>query len=155
MMSGASKAHVDIRDTLQGELCGRRGTCRVIGNDLAVFVASSNRYYYPDLTVLCDKEATYRSSAIAQLTNPTMIIEVLSKTTGDIDRGEKFHAYFSISGFTEYILVDSQSVRVDSFYREAPDTWSMRSYYRMDDEVEFRSMGVRLPIHLIYAEVTL
>ncbi len=155
MMSGGSQAHASINDTLQGELYLRRGDCKVRGSNVAVYVESSNRYYYPDLTVVCADEQQYTNASIAQLVNPTMIVEVLSKGTEHIDRGEKFHAYFSIPSFMEYILVDSRSVRVDAFYREAPDSWSMRSYYRMDDEVEFRSMGVRLPIHMIYAEVTL
>lgn len=153
MMSGASRAHVDIRDTLQGELYKKTGHCQVKGSDQAVFIQNANKYYFPDLTIVCNKQPRYTSSRISQLTNPTLIVEVLSESTEMVDRGEKFHAYFSIPGFQEYALVDSRSPRVDTYYREAPDTWSMRTYYRMNDVVELRSMDVKLPLSIIYQEV--
>jgi Uma2 family endonuclease len=155
MMSAASQAHVDIRDTLQGELYKRKAGCQVKGSDQAVFIRSSNKYYFPDLTVVCGKEPTYTPSKISQLTNPTLIVEVLSDSTEVIDRSEKFHAYFSIPEFMEYVLVDSRTRRIDTFYRQAANTWSMRSYYRPDDQVEFQSMNLTLPLHLIYQEVSL
>jgi Uma2 family endonuclease len=127
----------------------------VKGSDQAVFIRSSNTYYFPDLTIVCGKEPTYTPSKISQLTNPTLIVEVLSESTEIIDRSEKFHAYFSIPGFMEYVLVDSRRTRIDTYYREAPDAWSMRSYNRPDDRVEFRSMGLTLPLLLIYQEVSL
>ena len=155
MMAGAKNPHIIVRDEVQLALGNRRGRCKVRGADQAVFVESLNRYYYPDITIFCHEQPKYTSSSISQLLNPTLIVEVLSESTESTDRGEKFHAYFRIPEFQEYVLIDSRSIRVDTFFREASNSWSMRSYYRMDDEVEFRSMGVKLPISVIYADVAL
>ena len=126
-----------------------------MGSEMIISLPRVGSYYFPDLSAVAKQDRKFLNSDPAQLLNPTMIVEVAEQETFLIDRVEKFRAYFSIPSLIEYVLVDSESVRVDTFYQEGADHWSMRSYYRMDDEVEFRSMGVKLPISLIYREVAL
>ena len=145
---------VTLQDNLLVELLQRCENHRVMGSEMIIALPQAGSYYFPDLSAIAKQDRNFLSSDPAQLLNPTMIVEVVEQETFLIDRVEKFRAYFSIPSFIEYVLVDSESVRVDTFYQEGADHWSMRSYYRMDDEVEFRSMGVKLPISVIYADVT-
>ena len=147
---------VIIQDNLFGELYQRcTNNCRVSSSEVIIALTGADSYYFPDLSISSKHDRNFLSSDPAQLLNPIAIVEVVEQETFLIDRVEKFRAYFSIPSLNEYVLVDSQSVRVDTFYQEGGDHWSMRSYYRMDDEVEFRSMGVKLPINVIYADVTM
>ena len=154
-MAGASENHLTVRDNLQIKLTNLQQRCRVKGSDLAVFITAQNKYYYPDLTVICDEKPLYTDRKIAQLLNPTLIVEVLSESTDGTDRGEKFHAYFSLPSIQEYVLVDSQRIRVDVFYREAASTWSMRSYYAPEQRVHLQSLKLDVPVGAIYADTDL
>ena len=146
---------VILQDSLFGELYQQCDKHRVSSSELIIALPEADSYYFPDLSVSAKQDRKFFSTDPAQLLNPTMIVEIVEQNTFLIDRVEKFRTYFSIPELTEYVLVDSETIRVDTFNQEGRDHWSMRSYYGTDDEVEFRSMGIKLPISFIYSEVTL
>lgn len=152
MMSGGKVAHNDIIGNTYFALRSKQGFCKVKNSENAVSIATLNKYFFPDLTVTCQKP-TYEEGGIARLTNPELIIEVLSKSTGDYDRGDKFAAYRQLDSFKEYILIDSRALRVDTFYRESNDLWHIRSYYSEDQAVEVRTLGINIPMEVIYEDV--
>lgn len=152
MMSGGSIAHNDIIDNVFGVLWTNKGTCKVKNSENAVAIDHLNTYFFPDLTVTCSKPE-YEEGGIAKLTNPELIIEVLSKSTAEYDRTDKFTAYRQLDSFKEYILIDSQRMRVDTFYREKKEFWHIRSYFNPDHEVEVRTLNLLLPITEIYAGI--
>ena len=154
MMAGGTVAHNDIIDNTFAALRARQGGCKVKNSENAVSVAALGKYFFPDMTVTCGKPE-YAEGSIALLTNPDLIIEVLSPQTADYDRSDKFTAYRHLESFREYILIDSQTLRVDTFYRESPELWHIRSYYSLEQEVEIRTMGITVAMNVIYDEVEL
>lgn len=149
MMSGGKVAHNDIIDNTFTALRNQQGSCKVKGSENAVAIPKLNRYFFPDMTVTCQKP-TYEEGGIARLTNPELIIEVLSESTADYDRSDKFTAYRQLNSFKEYILIDSRKMRVDTFYRESHDLWHIRSYYENDQAVEVKTLGIEVPMSVVY-----
>jgi Uma2 family endonuclease len=129
--------------TIPSELYGLRD---------AVSIPELNRYFFPDLTITCDK-TNYEEGGIAKITNPQLIIEVLSESTAEYDRSDKFAAYRQLTSFKEYILINSRRMRIDTFYRETNELWHIRSYYQEDQSVKIQTMGIELPLSLIYEGV--
>lgn len=87
--------------------------------------------------------------------NPQVIIEVLSPSTEDYDRGRKFQAYRRISELEEYILVAQQSVRVEHFVRQTATMWTMTEYSKLAATIDLPSLLVTLPVRAIYEELEL
>ncbi len=105
-MGGASSRHVLIVTNLVIELGSqlKKGPCRVFSTDLRVRVDTSGLYTYPDVVVICDAPE-FSDDQRDTLLNPVLIIEVLSDSTKDYDRGGKFEQYRTIKSFKEYLLV--------------------------------------------------
>src|SRR5438132_1048373 len=101
-MSGGSREHAAIASNIVRHFGNRlRQGCRVYGSDLAIFVPDGQPYRYPDASVVCG-ETHFRSIEGRDcLENPIMLVEVLSPTSADFDRGTKFEQYKSIAGFAE------------------------------------------------------
>ncbi len=152
MMSGGSIAHNDIIDNTFLALATQKGKCKVKNSENAVYIDNVKSYFFPDLTVTCNKP-TYEKGGIAKLTNPELIIEVLSESTADYDLRDKFSAYRQLDSFKEYILIDSRRMRVDTYYRESHQYWHIGSYFNPDHEVDVRTLGLKLPLSVIYDDV--
>jgi Uma2 family endonuclease len=152
MMSGGSIAHNDTIDNVFTALRVNQGTCKVKGSENAVAIDHLNTYFFPDLTVTCNKPK-YEEGGIAKLTNPELIIEVLSESTAEYDRTDKFTAYRQLDSFREYILIDSRRMRIDTFYRETKEFWHIRSYFNPDHVVEVQTLDLKLSMEVIYEGV--
>ena len=95
-MSGASRSHVLITDNVFFALKqALQGSCRVYSSDLRLWIQSAKLFAYPDVMVSCDEEQVFPGPT-ESLMNPALIIEVLSKTTRNYDRGDKFMYYRSL-----------------------------------------------------------
>lgn len=103
---------------------------------------------YPDISVYCgdpelgDNETT--------LLNPAVIIEVLSPSTRDYDRGGKFAHYGSIGDLQDYLLVDPSAVLVEHYRRVAQDEWLLHVYSDMAAVIALESLGLSLSLESIY-----
>ena len=130
----------------------RGGPCEVFSTNLRVQVEKNIHYTYPDVVVVCGdvKLADGRSDTI---TNPTVIVEVLSESTRDYDRGSKFTAYRGIETLTDYILIDQDTVHIEYFSKEPDSIWRLREYFSPREFVEIKSAGAVLPIEAIYERV--
>jgi Uma2 family endonuclease len=96
----------------------------VLSSDQRISADSGERYVYADVAVC----GAVRSEARAEdvLTNPTVIVEVLSRTTETYDRGEKWEAYQRLPSLTDYLLMSQTLPRIEHFQREADGTWRYR-----------------------------
>lgn len=152
-MTGASMAHNWIVANLGGELHGRLrgGPCRSAQSDMRVKVSSSVRYVYPDVIVVCG-EPRLEDEVFDTLLNPTLIMEVLSKTTEYYDRGEKFEHYRTIETLREYVLVAQDQVHVERFVRTG-DQWIGSACGDIDGTLDLRSIKCEIPLRDIYHEV--
>ncbi len=154
-MSGGSPRHADLHGNIYAALHAmlRGSQCKPYNSDLRVRV-SSRMYAYPDVSVVCGKlQLADEQKDI--LLNPIVIFEVLSPSTEQYDRGEKFQLYRTIASLREYVLVDQTKVRVEQYIYQDASTWILRDHQGLDAELKLGSISASLPLHLIYDGVDL
>lgn len=135
-----------LKSTLKKQ--GKSG--RVIGSSVKIYVEDVDLYTYPDVLVVCgDLECHLGNDAV---TNPTLIVEVLSDNTTNYDRGAKFRKYCSIPSFKEYVLVSQDEPVVEVLFRDI-DFWRMTTTVGLDRSVRLNSLDIEIPLSLIYEEI--
>lgn len=153
-MSGASEKHNRVASNLHiliGQLIW--GTnYEICQSDLRVFNPINNGYVYPDL-VIFEGEPIYLDDQFDTLTNPKIIIEVLSKSTMEFDKGEKFTLYRQIKSLKEYILVHQDQPFTESFYRKENDLWQIDSFIGLESEMEIKAIQQKIAFEKIYRKV--
>lgn len=153
-MAGASLAHNRIVSNIHATLYNALQTkpCDVFTSDLRLWVKQENRAVYPDIMVICG-EPHLVEGRTDTVTNPKLIIEVLSKSTAEDDRSDKFQAYWSLDTFEEYVLVDQYRVRVEYFRRVNEKLWELLVFTQSGDILTLKSIKVELPLDKIYHQV--
>lgn len=153
-MTGASRSHVRLTSNVAFEvrLQLRGGPCEVFDSDLRVYVEACRAIFYPDCTVACDAPQ-FTPSGMATLTNPTVIIEVLSPSTYRTDRGFKSDCYRSLASLAAYVLVAQDEPRIEAFVRQPDDTWRYEVASGMDGVLRLECIGCELRLAQIYARV--
>lgn len=154
-MAGGTLAHSLIATNIAGSLregIKRKGkTCRTYGSD-AQIATSDEDFVYPDSFVVCGKNETDSKHRHA-ITNPILIVEVLSKSTALYDREEKFQAYQNLKSFQEYILVSQDKVLVEVFYKPLDNVfWQYRAYRNLNEIIELKSIDVEITLNDIYLD---
>lgn len=153
-MSGASRFHnrisMNLSVSLGSYLKGKQ--CTPYGSDLRVHVQQNTLYTYPDITIVCGEEE-YLDDKFDTLTNPKVIIEILSPSTKDYDRGSKFMLYRAIPSLVEYVLVDSEAVCIERFYKNEEGIWSLFEYKELTDLVYFAAIDFKISVEEIYSNV--
>ncbi len=118
-MSGGSLNHAmisgDVFGLLRGQLRGR--SCRIAGSDLRLQVAPDGLYAYPDIVVFCG-EPRFSDPRTDTITDATLIIEVLSSSTENYDRGFKFEQYRRIRSLKDFIVIAQDRVYVEHWSRQ-------------------------------------
>jgi len=153
-MAGTSRRHGILAGNAFAALHPqvRQQRCDIFQNDMRVKVAVTGLYTYPDIVVACGG-GQYEDSEVDTLLNPTMIIEVLSKSTAAYDRGEKFQQYRKLPSLEDYILV-SQDRRLIELYSRQPDgRWLLSEYSELNDMIELPSIGCHLALRDVYNQV--
>lgn len=155
-MAGGTLNHGLICGNMFGELRNmlreNNNACKVINSQIKLYAKNQNSFFYPDVMVICDGIILSDEEPNA-VTNPVLIIEVLSKHTAAYDRGEKFYKYRSLSSFKEYVLIEQNKPYVDRLYRDSPSYWNMATYIGLDKEVELLSLDISIPMSAIYEDV--
>jgi Uma2 family endonuclease len=151
-MSGASLKHNDVFSNLFGEIQGKlKGkNCRPYGSDLRIHVPKNSLYTYPDISIICDK-ADLTDDKFDTATNPTVIIELLSQSTRNCDKLEKFSLYRDIDSLKEYILVDTQKIHIENYVRNADNTWQLTDYNAISDNLIITAVNISVSIADIYS----
>ena len=155
-MAGAVTTHNRITRNLTRRLDEKLdgSDCEVLGSDQRVR-ARRTRYCYPDLIVACSPLVFDPPDGEVILTNPRVLIEVLSPSTESDDRGEKFDDYRHLESFEEYLLVAQHRPRVEPFYREPDGEWMIgRTVHGLDGVLHIRCLGIDVPLAQVYARVT-
>ena len=155
-MSGAKVPHNRITSNLLAELGMRlKGKkCRPYNSDQRIHIPSNTLFTYPDISIVCGEVITLNDDEYNVL-NPTVIIEVLSKSTKNYDRGEKFKLYRDIPTLKEYILVDSQSIHIEAFRMNKNNHWELEEYNAIDTDLEVKAINVNILLNDIYDGVKL
>ena len=152
-MSGALLPHVIITDNTSFGLRSRlQGSgCRPFGSDLRIHIPSNTLFTYPDISVFCGEVKTLNNDKFNAL-NPVIVIEVLSKSTKDYDRGDKFTLYRDIPSLKEYVLIDSLSVFVQVFAINASGKWELTEYKSLNDVLLLQSLSVSIALKDVYED---
>lgn len=127
--------------------------CTTINNDIKLHIEAVNKFVYPDVMVVCGPVERSEKEPNA-VTNPIVIVEVLSESTESYDRGDKFHAYRKIESLKEYILIDQYKAQVETFRRES-DLWKITRVEGLDEELLIESLGISIRLEHIYEGVEL
>lgn len=154
-MAGGTLEHGRLQASIAGELRAAlsraKRPCNVFGSDARVFVEESERTFYPDASVVCGKRRAAFDDPHA-MTNPIVLVEVLSDSTEKDDRGEKFAHYRKLASLEEYVLV-SQDKKLVEVFRRSPEGWVL-SEAGPGQELELRSLGVAVSIDAVYFDPT-
>jgi Uma2 family endonuclease len=155
-MGGASERHNLIVTNVVGELRLQLKSqpCRIYANDMRVKVAPTGLYTYPDIVVVCG-EARFDDEQRDTLLNPTLLVEVLSKSTEAYDRGEKFEHYRKLDSLAEYVLISQEKVHVDHYLRQPDRHWLLSETGTLDSTVRLAVIGCDLALAEIYDKVDL
>jgi Uma2 family endonuclease len=149
-MAGGSPRHAKIGFNLAvavgKHLQGK--PCRGANGDQRIRIEEADRSLYPDLVVSCPPER-YSADDPHALVNPILIIEVLSPSTQEFDRNEKFDCYAQIPELQHYVLVSQERVLVEHFQR-AQDGWLLRRFNRREDIVTISDLEIEIPLAEIY-----
>ena len=145
-MAGGSVAHNQVSGNIFASLRGQlRGEpCRVFIADVRLTLADRNAYFYPDVMVSCGAADRTRQDGISQ---PALIVEVLSGSTEDFDRGDKFEAYRGLDSLHGYVLVSPERRTVEVFTRE--DGWREPVPQR-EGTVTLGQLGLRLDVAEVF-----
>ena len=155
-MAGAAPAHNTISVNILRELSNQlRGQpCEPWGSDQQVKIPSRRAVPYPDITVACPP-FEYDEQHRMALLNPRVLIEVLSPSTENYDRDEKFDLYKLIPSLQDYILVASDRRRIQLFTRQENGTWAQRVAAQDNECIEITSISCRLCLDDVYERLEL
>lgn len=128
--------------------------CSTLTSDQKVYIPTTNRIVYPDVTVICEEPQFYLGSP-AVITNPQLIVEVLSTDTEAYDRTTKFENYCSIPSFREYVLVAQDRPFIEAFYLHDPETalWKINRASGLEASITLLSLGCELALKDVYRGV--
>jgi Uma2 family endonuclease len=121
-------------------------------NDMRLWLPLTRRYVYPDIMVI-QGEPIYHENNKTIVTNPLVIVEVLSNSTKDYDRGGKFLAYRSIPEFREYILIDQYSYHIEQFAKNSDGKWVLTEYDSEELVLILESVEFQIPLSEIYERI--
>jgi Uma2 family endonuclease len=155
-MSGVSDEHDAIEGNIHAFLRAqiRERGCRVFLANMRIKVPSAPPYRYADLSVVCGKAELEEIGGVDALTNPQLIIEVLSPSTEAYDRVDKFTHYKSIPTLREYLLVAQHRPHVTRLFRQDDGTWIHTEANELEATLTLGSLGCELPMTEIYAGVS-
>lgn len=153
-MAGGSREHnlivTNIVRELGNQFKGR--SCCVYAGDLKVRIEAADVGAYPDVMAICG-EHRYPDERRDVVTNPTLIIEVLSDSTEAYDRGNKFAYYRTLSSLQTYLLVAQDRVCVELYVRTDDGAWMLRSYEALARMVPLTAVDAELSLAEVYDKV--
>jgi len=153
-MAGAKVPHnkicTNLLIALGQRLKGKK--CEPYGSDQRIHIPANTLFTYPDISIICGEIITLNDDEYNAV-NPSVIIEVLSKSTKNYDRGEKFKLYRDITTLKEYILVDSESIHIEIFRLNANNHWELEEYKNLNGNILIRTIDESLLAAEIYDNV--
>jgi Uma2 family endonuclease len=152
-MAGATRAHNlitgNIAQSLRNQLEGR--ACETYSNDMRVRTTPAD-YTYPDVVVVCE-EPQFEDAEFDTLLNPSVVVEVLSKSSEARDRGEKFSDYRGIHSVKETVFVSQHRMRVELYVRQSNDEWTLHDISDPAGLIVLSSIECTLTLAEIYKRV--
>ena len=127
-------------------------TYRLFNSNQNIYLPKLNFGLYPDAVVVCE-EPQYHDANQLLLLNPLLIVEVLSRSTGKYDRGDKFREYTTAPSFKEYILIEQDFCYVESRFQEERHLWRDTIVENVEASIELKSIGRSIALSDIYEHI--
>jgi Uma2 family endonuclease len=155
VMSGGSRNHDTITVNVTGlfHAALRGSSCQAFSGSMRVRTPSG-LYTYPDASIVCGAPDITRVEGTDTVGNPVVLVEVLSPSTGDYDRGQKFELYRSIATLRDYVLIEQSRVAVEHWSIAGSGEWTSRTTSGIDEHVRLTGVDVELPLSLVSERVT-
>jgi len=155
-MTGGSINHGLLCGNIYSELRSgieRQGlACNALGSEIRIYIEKADAIVYPDAMVICGDIAT-SPEAVEAVTNPILVVEVLSKSTESHDRGDKFYKYRQLDTLQEYMLIDQSKAVVETFYRRDATVWEIARFMGLEQTVELKSIALSINMRALYSDV--
>jgi Uma2 family endonuclease len=142
----ASNLLVSVKTALRGK------PYRVFITDQRLWIPAANLHTYPDLMVV-PKPIELQTGRRDTVTNPCFIAEVLSKSTQNYDRSEKFTAYRTIPSFQEYLLINQYRIQVEHYVKTAANQWLLSEYDDPTTTLSMNSFDLQISIADLYENI--
>lgn len=153
-MTGASRRHNlvvgNVFASLHGQL--RKRPCEIYPSDMRVKVSQTGLYTYPDVVIVCG-EPIFDDKQKDTLLNPTVLVEVLSKSTSSYDRGEKFEHYRKLDSLAEYLVIAQNKYHVEHYIRQPDNRWLLSETDDIQKTNHLSSIECDLTLADIYDKV--
>ncbi len=155
-MTGGSINHSRISSnvlySLTNEIRTNSKGCEAFNADIRIFIEKANAIVYPDVALVCGPIETQDEDE-ETITNPSLVIEVLSKSTAGYDRGKKFYKYRMLNSLKEYILIDQYHALVDAYRKQDNGEWLLNSIVGLDKKLMIHTLNFSLPLQEIYRNI--
>ena len=154
-MTGGTPAHSLIASNFIREAGNalKDRPCVVYTSDLRVKVNASGLYTYPDVTIVCG-EQKFDDDQRDTLINPTIVVEVLSKSTASYDRGPKSKHFRKIDSLQALILIEQDCPVVEVYCRQSDGKWILSDATELTESIAIEPIGISIPLAEIYRNVT-
>jgi Uma2 family endonuclease len=154
-MTGGSLRHgiitVNMGTQLNNQLANR--DCTVTSANVRIYIARKRAYRYPDVMVFCGDPA-YVRERIDTISNPVVLVEVLSPSTALVDRNDKLLEYTRIDSLHAYLLVSQHEPRIERYMRHESGEWLYTITSGMESEITLPAIGCTLALSKVYQKVT-
>jgi len=155
-MAGAKLRHnqiaTNITTAIKIAVRGLVNRYIVLNSDQKVRIETEDTTVYPDALVICEKPEFWNGREDV-IVNPFVIVEVLSKSTQNYDRGEKFMLYQRLPSLREYVVIEQHTPLVESWYQIEENTWQKTTAKGMEGVLSLRSLGVTLRLDEVYEHI--
>ena len=150
-MSGATLRHNRIQMNFIGEVRSylKGKPCDVFGSDLRVHIPHNTLFTYPDALIVCNKPELI-DNQFDTILNPTVVVEILSKSTQNYDRGDKFKLYRDIPSLKEYIFINSEAFGVEHYTKQPDATWVLEEVSQPSAVLYINNISFSLPLTELY-----
>jgi Uma2 family endonuclease len=139
-------AYSEIRNKLKT----KGSNCVPFTSEVKIYIGKRNSYVYPDSLVICG-DIEKSEVEINSIINPILIVEVLSKSTAEYDRGDKFYFYRQLQSFKEYILIEQDRHIVDvHFKNKNSDLWKITRYEGLGKIIKIHSLDIEITMEELY-----
>jgi len=153
-MTGASRRHnrlvINLAHLLTAHLWNR--DCDVFANDMRVRVPATDSYVYPDVVAVCG-EPRFEDAELDTLLNPTLLVEVLSPSTADYDRGGKLEIYRTIESLAEVLILAQDRAHAEHWVRQPDGHWLFEEAGSTEGVLRLESVGCELKLADAYHRV--
>lgn len=156
-MAGAGYDHNRIKENLSIEIGTflKGKSCKTFSSDMRLHIPEVGLYTYPDLLIMCGMPDVSPNDEETFM-NPSVVVEVLSKSTKAFDKGKKFRFYQSVPTLKEYMIVDSLSISAEVWAKSENGMWFLNSSgIRPEGEITLKSINLQLRLSDIYADTRL